>query len=218
MMEALTDFAKEIGTWSVKIVETLGYPGVFLLMAMESSIFPVPSELVMPPAGYLAAEGKMSLILVILLGTLGSMAGALANYAVAAWLGRAFLLRYGRWFLCPPKKLDKLEEFFVTHGAMGTFTGRLIPGVRHFISLPAGIVRMPLGSFLILTGLGSLLWVTILTLIGFYVGKNIERIKELAHTAVVWSVIGVLVFLVAYILWHKYKRKTSEKKLPRDPS
>ena len=129
-------------SWLVETIGTLGYPGIFLLMAMESSIVPVPSELVMPPAGYLAQQGEMHIGLAILVGTLGSLIGAYANYYAAHYLGRPLLYRYGRYVLISPEKLGRMEEFFRRHGEISTFIGRLLPVVRRLISLPAGLAGM----------------------------------------------------------------------------
>ena len=157
--------------WIVGVVGAWGYPGIFVLMCLESTFVPIPSEIVMPPAGYLASTGQMNLAIAILMGTLGSMAGASINYGLAIWLGRPFLLRYGKYILCPPHKFEKVEKFFLTHGEIGTFTGRLILGVRHFISMPAGLARMNLARFLGLTAAGSAIWCAVLAYIGFYIGK-----------------------------------------------
>ena len=132
----------DIIIWLVNTIGDLGYPGIFLLMAMESSIFPIPSELVMPPAGYLAHQGKMDMTLVILSGTLGSLAGAYANYFVASWLGRGLLIKYGHKVFIREAHIDRVERFFLKHGEVSTFIGRLLPVIRHLISIPAGLARM----------------------------------------------------------------------------
>ena len=149
-MGALHDFAMFI----IGVVGKWGYPGIVIMMFLESTFFPLPSELVMPPAGYLASKGEMSMIIAILCGTAGSIMGATFNYLLALWLGRPFILRYGKYFLLPPHKFEKTERFFVTHGDIGTFTGRLLLGVRHFISFPAGLARMNLRRFVLYTALG----------------------------------------------------------------
>ena len=157
--------------WIVTVVGHWGYPGIFVLMCLESTFVPIPSEVVMPPAGYLAATGQMNIYVAILMGTLGSMAGASINYVLAVVLGRPLLLRYGKYVLCPPHKFEKVERFFLAHGEIGTFTGRLVLGVRHFISFPAGLARMRISHFLLLTGLGSAIWCAILALLGYWIGR-----------------------------------------------
>ena len=138
-------------TWIVTTVEGWGYAGIVAAMFLESSFFPFPSEVIMIPAGYLAFQGKMNLIAAILFGIFGSLAGAVFNYYLAVKLGRPFLEKYGRYILLKPETLDKLETFFQKHGEISTFSGRLIPGIRQYISLPAGLSRMHLGRFALYT-------------------------------------------------------------------
>src|SRR5512144_2207536 len=128
--------------WLVTTIGAMGYPGIFLLMAMESSVIPIPSELVMPPAGYLAQQGQMNMAVAILCGTLGSLVGAYANYFASHYLGRPLVLKYGRYVLIPPDKFQRVERFFLRHGEISTFIGRLLPVVRHLISIPAGLSGM----------------------------------------------------------------------------
>jgi len=162
--------------WSVDLVAFMGYPGIVLLMALESSVFPWPSELVMPQAGYLAASGKMNIWIAVLMATIGSILGALINYGLAYWLGRPFLMKYGKYVLCPPHKFAKMETFFLRHGEVGTFTGRLVLGVRHFISFPAGLARMNLARFSLYTGVGAGLWATVLAWIEAQAARTPERV------------------------------------------
>ncbi len=162
--------------WLIETISTMGYPGIVLLMAIESSVFPLPSEIVIPPAGVLVAQGRMSAVLVVLCGTLGSVLGALANYALAGWLGRPLLHRYAKYFLVREASLDRTEAFFRKHGEISTFVGRLLPVIRHLISLPAGISRMPLGRFSLYTGVGAGIWCSILTAIGWYLGSRAEAL------------------------------------------
>ena len=171
------DQVDQIIRWFVETIFQLGYPGIVLLMAIESSVFPLPSEIIIPPAGVPVAQGRMSAVLVVAAGAVGSVLGALVNYGLALWLGRPFLHRYSRYFLVREASLDKAEAFFRRHGEIGTLIGRLVPVVRHLISLPAGIARMPLGKFVAYTALGAALWCVVLTWIGWYVGR----------TAVVWE-------------------------------
>lgn len=157
-----------IGSW--------GYLGVTFLMFLESTVFPVPSELVIPPAAMLAYRGDLNVYLVVLAGTVGSLGGASFNYVAALYLGKPFLEKFGKWFLLPAHKLAKVEAFFLKHGEIGTFTGRLILGIRHFISIPAGLARMNLAKFALLTSLGSGLWCAILAAIGWRAGEIYDRL------------------------------------------
>ena len=141
------------------IAQKLGYTGIVAFMLLESSFFPFPSEIIMIPAGVLAAQGGMDPWLAITCGILGSWLGALLNYYLAVWLGKPVLNRLGKYVLMPPHRLAKVEKFFYTHGEISTFTGRLIPGVRQYISFPAGLARMNMFRFLFFTGLGAGIWV-----------------------------------------------------------
>jgi membrane protein DedA with SNARE-associated domain len=194
---------EEIILWLVKVIGDMGYVGIFLLMAMESSLFPVPSELVVPPAGYLASQGQMNIWLVIFFATLGSLVGALFNYAIAYFLGRPWILKYGKYFLIPPEKFAKVESFFLKHGEISTFTGRLIIVVRHLISLPAGLSKMDLKRFTIFTLAGSFIWVSILAYIGYIVGNNMDLVKSYYKQAVIGLVVIMAIVLAIYIVWQK---------------
>ena len=165
--------------WLTEIIFTLGYPGITLLMAVESSFFPFPSEVVLPPAGYLAAQGRMNPGLVFGAGLLGSLVGASFNYYVALRLGRPFLHRYGKYFLIKESSLDRAETFFRNHGEISTFVGRLIPVIRQLISVPAGVARMRLDRFVGYTALGAGIWCAILTAIGWIIGKNAGIVGDL---------------------------------------
>jgi membrane protein DedA with SNARE-associated domain len=191
--------------WLVATIGDMGYAGIFLLMAMESSVFPIPSEVVMPPAGYLAQQGKMDMALVILSGTLGSLVGAYANYFAARFLGRPLLLKYGRYVWITEAHFSRVEDYFKLHGEISTFIGRLLPVVRHLISLPAGLAGMNHVKFTVYTLLGAGIWVSVLSWIGFFIGSNQELIVRYAHEAVV-DVIAFCAVLVAVYVWlHKRK-------------
>ncbi|MBY0508292.1 MAG: DedA family protein [Bryobacteraceae bacterium] len=144
----------------------MGYVGVFLMMALESTIVPVPSEIIMPPAGYWAAQGQMSLVGVILAGGLGSTFGSALCYWFSRTVGRAVLLRYGKWLLLPPERLELAERWLNDFATGGVFLARLLPVVRHLIGFPAGLVRMPFLPFLLVTFVGSTLWCSILAVFG----------------------------------------------------
>ncbi|HEV2750134.1 MAG TPA: DedA family protein [Gemmatimonadales bacterium] len=198
-------------SWLLNLFRGMGYPGIIALMAVESSILPLPSELVMPPAGYLAAKGEMSLVLAVLCGVLGSMLGALGNYWLARWLGRAFFLRLGKYVLITEKGLDRSERYFAAHGEISTFLGRMLPVVRHLISIPAGVARMNLGRFVLFTGLGALVWCSILTGIGWFIGSREDVILEVlnreaqryAGRAILVLLPILAVITAVYVWWHR---------------
>lgn len=190
----------ELTQYLVNTVQGFGYGGITLLMAVESSFIPFPSEVVMIPAGYLASKGEMNLLLVILSGLTGSMIGAYVNYFGALWIGRRFLDKYGRYFFISPATLEKMDLFFLRHGAISTFTGRLIPGVRQLISIPAGLGRMNLPLFSLYTALGAGIWGAILALIGYFIGDNEALIgKYLKEITMIAA--GVVAVIIALYVW-----------------
>lgn len=207
-------------TWLLNLFRGMGYPGIIALMAVESSILPLPSELVMPPAGYLAAKGEMSVILAVACGVLGSVLGALGNYWLARWLGRAFFLRLGRYVLITEKGLDRSERYFAAHGEISTFLGRMLPVVRHLISIPAGIARMRLGRFVVFTGLGALLWCSVLTGIGWFIGSREDVILEVlnreaqryAGRAILLMLPILAVVAAVYVWWHRRRAAAAERR------
>jgi len=196
---------QELIDWLLITIGALGYPGIFILMALESSVIPIPSELVMPPAGYLAQQGQMNMLLAILCGTAGSLAGAYANYFAAHYLGRPLLLKYGKYVWITEKKFAKVERFFRDHGEVSTFVGRLLPVVRHLISLPAGLSGMNHVKFSLYTLAGASLWVTVLTFIGYFIGMNRELIMRYSHHALIGAVVLSAVIIILYVRSHKKK-------------
>ena len=154
-----------VGTW-FQLVHDWGYPGIILLMALESSIVPIPSEIVIPPAAYWATQGRFTMGGIVAAGTVGSYLGAAATYWVARWLGRPLLIRYGRYVFCPEDKLLRAERWLARYEAGGVFFARLVPVVRHLIGIPAGLVRMPFGIYSLMTVIGAGLWCWVLAWFG----------------------------------------------------
>jgi membrane protein DedA with SNARE-associated domain len=194
--------------WLADTILRLGYPGILVLMAIESSVLPLPSELVMPPAGYLAAKGQMNSVLAVGVGTLGSVIGALVNYALALFVGEPLLRKYGKYVLVSARSLDRTEAFFRRHGEISTLIGRLLPVVRHLISIPAGVSRMNLGRFIFFTALGAGLWCAILTYLGWIIGRHGEQVEAVIgtyvhHTLLTYILPGVVILLGAYVLWRR---------------
>jgi len=192
MLHDIIDFiVQTVGEW--------GYIGIFLMMFLESSFFPFPSEVVMIPAGYLAYKGEMNLVLAVLAGIGGSLAGALFNYYLALRFGRKFIGKYGKYVLIKEETMQKMEDFFAKHGHISTFSGRLIPAVRQYISLPAGLAKMNLLKFSIYTSLGAGIWVLILALLGYFIGHNQELISEYLRIIII-AILGFLgVFALFYV-------------------
>ena len=193
-----------------------GYLFIFAFMAIESSFIPFPSEIVMIPAGFLAARGELSLhaalpdaALAVVVGIVGSLVGAYFNYALSSWLGEPFLRRYGKWFFVKPEALDRACDVFNRYGAATTFVCRLIPVIRQLISIPAGLARMPLGKFAFFTGLGAGIWTIILTAVGYGLGKSageityvelVHRGKAMIDAHLVWVVLGALSLGIVYVV------------------
>ena len=189
MTHALIQYIEVLAAYA----PTWGFFLVFLFMTVESSFIPFPSEVVMIPAGFLAARGGLSFgspavdaAVVVVAGIAGSLAGAYVNYFLSSWLGTPFLEKYGRYFFLPKPKLERAEEVFRRYGAGATFVCRLVPAIRQLISIPAGISRMSLGSFTLWTGLGAGIWVAILTVIGYYIGAQTATMSyaELVHQGI----------------------------------
>lgn len=188
------------------IVDTVadwGYFGIFAMMFLESSFFPFPSEVAMIPAGYLASVGKMNLFFAIASGIAGSLLGALFNYYLAVRYGRGFLIKYGKYFFITEETIDKVEKFFKEHGHISTFSGRLIPAVRQYISFPAGLARMNLKEFSFYTTLGAGIWATILALIGYFVGKNEELVHQYTKEISIILILSLFIGIAFYIKKHK---------------
>jgi membrane protein DedA with SNARE-associated domain len=188
-------------------VDAWGYLGVFLLMAMESSIIPVPSEVVMPPAAYWAAQGRMSMPLVILAGTAGSYFGSAVSYWVSKWIGLPAVEKFGKYVLIGPDKVAQAHAWVTRFGAGGIFFARLLPVVRHLVSIPAGILTMPFGKFSLATTAGALLWCTVLSLFGEQVIgdqphllDSPEDLIKAVKAKLLWILVGILFFTGAYVV------------------
>lgn len=206
-MASMTDVFAEAVSFVVRTVGKLGYFGIIFLMGIESSFIPFPSEVIVPPAGFLASQGEMNIVVVILCGVLGSLLGALVNYCIAAYLGRSFIIKYSKYLFLSDGRFEKFEAFFIKHGEITIFTGRLIPGIRQYISLPAGLVRMNIFKFLFYTALGAGIWVTILALLGYVLGNNIDLLKDNLHTVSYFLFAGIFALITIYIVVHKYRNK-----------
>lgn len=186
----------------LNITASLGYWGVGLLMTIESSFLPFPSEIVVPPAAYLASQGEMNIFLVIIIGILGSVLGAVINYYIALSLGRFLVYkfashRYAKYLLINKENLEKAEKYFLKNSNSSTFIGRLIPVIRQLVSLPAGFSAMPFGRFVFLTALGSSIWVSILAALGYFFGSN-QELFNLYYQELSWL---MLILLIVYLFF-----------------
>ncbi|ENQ6653573.1 DedA family protein [Campylobacter lari] len=186
-----------------------GYWGIIFLMFIESSFFPFPSEVVMIPAGYLAHQNELNFWLCLLCGTFGALLGALLNYYLCYFLGREVLLKICKYFGVNEAKFAQFEAFFNKHGEISTFSGRLIPGLRQYISLPAGLARMNLKKFIFYTSLGAGIWCLILLILGYILGKNEDLIKEYLHFVIIACIIFTTMIVVIYIYIQKRENHAS---------
>jgi membrane protein DedA with SNARE-associated domain len=205
-------------SWLVDAVGAMGYGGIFALMFVESTFVPLPSELVIPPAGYLISQKQMHWWGVILSGTAGSLLGALFNYAIAFYLGRPFILRYGKYFGVSEGHFKKGERFFARHGGISTFVGRLILGIRHYISFPAGLARMDLKRFCLFTALGAAMWCGILAYIGYFVGNNRDEVLAVSRQWSLYVVLGCFLLVLAYVVRHRRRLREEARAAAADLS
>lgn len=205
------------------LLDQINYWVIFLLMTIESSFIPFPSEVVIPPAAWLAAtEGQLNIFLVILVGTLGADMGAIINYYLARYLGRPIIYKlaaskWGKMLLITPEKIEQSEKYFEKRGAISTFIGRLIPAVRQLISIPAGLSRMKLPTFLIFTTIGALIWNSILAGIGYYLStiESVDSREKVVNAAATYSheigyiIAGIVLIAILYFVLKK-KRKNKQ--------
>lgn len=196
-------------TWYMGALQTGGYPLVALLMAIESSIVPLPSELVIPPAAHLAhTQGRFSMIGLVIAGAIGSWVGATAMYWASRWAGRPLVMRYGKYFMITPEKVEGAERWAAHYGSAGIFVSRLLPVVRHLIGIPAGIVRMNYWKFSLYTLIGSAVWCAVLCYVGVKAGQDEQLVKGDMHRITMWVVGAVVVLgVMYYALVHRHMKK-----------
>jgi membrane protein DedA with SNARE-associated domain len=202
--------------WVQDIVFQVGYPGLFVLIVLESTLVPIPSELVMPFAGHLAAQGKFSLAVVIAINSIAAMTGSGISYWIGAAGGRPLLVKYGKFAGVRAKDLDRTESFFNRHGRATILIGRFLPVVRHIISVPAGVARMPLVPFFTQTFIGATIWGTVLIFIGYELGDRfVEVATKLKHVDVIVG-IGIIVVLLALVVRFVVRRRRVVGENPAD--
>jgi len=192
-------FISALITFLTNFINEVGYLGIFIGMFLESTLVPLPSELVMIPAGLAVSSGEMNIYIVLFVGVLGNVAGAVFSYYLAASIGRTILFRIGKYFFVKAETIIKIEKFFENHGPISIFIGRLLPGFRHFISLPAGVARMDMKLFFIYTTLGSTIWNSILIAVGFFIGNNHKLIAENLYVIALGLFVFCIVILLGYI-------------------
>jgi membrane protein DedA with SNARE-associated domain len=199
-----------LATWVTNVIETLGYPGLTILVALENLFPPIPSEVILPLAGFLTGQGRFSFALVLIASTLGSLIGALVLYAIGVGLGRGGIRRlferYGHLALLTPEDLTRAEEWFDRWGPIAVFTGRLVPVVRSLVSIPAGYRGMPLVQFIPLTIFGSLLWNGALITLGWAFGENWHAIEEYVGW-LQYVVVAVVGLLLLKFVWSRLRQR-----------
>ncbi len=202
--------------WVISIIATVGYPGIFLLMAIESALIPIPSEVIMPFSGFLVSQGKFNLWIVILVGALGNLAGSWVAYGLGYYgekrLIRKLVVKYGRFILLTEEEFDNSIKLFNKYGQWAAAVSRVLPAIRTVISLPAGIARLPFWKFSALTFFGSLIWSTVLTLVGVKLGENWEAIRPIFRKFDFFIVILAIILIGAYVYHKLLKRKASAQK------
>jgi membrane protein DedA with SNARE-associated domain len=208
----ITRILEALFTWISGVISAMGYPGIALLMAIESCCIPLPSEMIMPFAGWLVATGRFTLWGIALAGAIGCVVGSIPAYYAGMYGGRALVQRYGKYFLMSTEHLDWAERFFARRGDITVLVARLLPVVRTFIAFPAGVARMPMGKFIVYTFVGSFPWCLGLGWVGMKVGENREILTAWFHRADI--VIGVLIVAaIAYFVW----KQTSRRQTTRAP-
>lgn len=192
----------------VELVESFGYFGIFIMTFIESTFIPIPAEVTLIPAGYLIQKGEMYAVAVWAVSVLGTLGGSLTNYYIAYHFGRKFLLKYGRYFFINEEKLKSMEYFMEKHGAISMFSGRLLPGIKHFISFPAGLGKMNIFVFSLYTVLGGAIWCAILLWLGHAIGENEHLIAKYLKQ-INFILFVSIVCLVAFYIWKKriYSKK-----------
>lgn len=206
---------EQVTSW---YMDNMNYGTVTLLMTIESSFIPFPSEVVVPPAAYkaLEQESNMNIVLVVVFATIGALIGALINYYLAFWLGRPIIYkfvetRFGKMCLLSKEKVEKAEQYFDKHGKSSTFIGRLVPGIRQLISIPAGLAKMNIVSFICFTALGASIWNTLLAILGYIGHGNKELIDQYSHE-LSYILLGLGVLFVIYLIYKGVSKKKTSKK------
>lgn len=203
MFEAFSD-------WVQGIVHAGGYPVVFALIMLESTLVPIPSELVMPFAGYMAWKGEFSLPVILVINSVGAMVGSGICYWIGVVGGKPFLVKYGKYFLVRQHEIARTEAFFARHGKKTILIGRFLPVIRHVISVPAGIARMPLPAFFLQTFLGATIWGGVLILLGYYVGANWEvlssSLKRVDHVIGAILVLALVALGIRFVVRRRRER------------
>jgi membrane protein DedA with SNARE-associated domain len=205
-MAIVIEFLKPLVEFIMSFIAQLGYTGIFFLMILESALIPIPSEIIMPFSGFLSSTGRLDPLLVTLSGSLGNLVGSVLTYYLGIKAGRKFILKYGRYILFKKEHLESTEKLFERYGDRISFAGRLFPGIRTYVSLPAGIGKTNFTKFVAYTFAGSLIWNSVLTYVGMSLGSNWKNIDKYSTYLDVAALLAVAVFVTWFV--YKTKRKT----------
>lgn len=210
----MLQYISQLTSFAIKLVSDLGYPGIVLVMALENVFPPIPSEAVMPLAGFLVTTGRFNFILAVTMGVLGSLLGGLILYYLGAIIGsqkvRGFIEMYGKYLMISAEDLNAAEQWFNRHGERAVLLARMVPVVRSVISIPAGFIKMPLSRFIIYSTIGIACWTTLLTVVGVVLGNNWEKLSPVLRSFD-FIVVGVLLVLLAYYVFKKTKKQENKK-------
>jgi membrane protein DedA with SNARE-associated domain len=198
---------QDIAHWMQDLIRDAGYPGLFLLIVLESTMVPVPSLLVMPFAGFMASRGDFSLPVILLINLAGALTGSLLSYWLGAYGGKPLILRWGKYVFLKPADLDKTEAFFARYGAWTVLIARFLPVVRHLISIPAGIARMRLPVFLLQTAIGASLWGGGLMVLGYVIGENWESVATKAKKVDLVFALAIVLVIIGVAVGFLWKRR-----------
>jgi membrane protein DedA with SNARE-associated domain len=207
----IIELLKPIVEFITSIISTMSYPGIFFLMILESALIPIPSEIIMPFSGFLASTGKLNYIGVVLAGSFGNLVGSILTYYLGINVGRKVILKYGRYIFFKKKHLELTENLFNKYGDRVSFVGRLLPGIRTYVSLPAGIGKTKFTKFVIYTFTGSIIWNSMLTYVGMKLGSNWKNIDKYSIYLDILAVIVIAVFLI----WFLYNSRRKSKDIRR---
>ena len=204
---AIIEILRPIVEVITSIITTMSYPGIFFLMILESALIPIPSEIIMPFSGFLASTGKLNYIGVVLAGSFGNLVGSILTYYLGINVGRKVILKYGKYIFFKKKHLELTENLFNKYGDRVSFVGRLLPGIRTYVSLPAGIGKTKVTKFVIYTLAGSLIWNSMLTYVGMKLGSNWKNIDKYSIYLDIAAVLAIAVFLIWFIYNTRRKSK-----------
>jgi len=191
----------------LNLVSDLGYLGIFIMTLIEGTLIPIPNEITLIPAGFLVVQGKFTFWILLLVAALGNVLGSMLSYYIALRYGRSLLLRYGKYMFFDENKLKKMEAFFSKHGAFSVFIGRITPGLKHFISFPAGLAKMKLWFFAFYSISGGTIWVLFLIFLGMILGHNKERLYQYMDNINI-VIISIISLTVIFYVWRNKRRKT----------